>query len=120
MIIYEKDTINSLANDAREMLGIFTPTIMTVADAENVYDVRIKLNIEKKRTPPYLIALSYDKDAGYFIDIDNVTWEFQDNKEQFKSEAIKLFDAVRNDKVKLVKKKILNFITIGYEAHITN
>lgn len=118
MIIGKKNIINDLSDKAKDALSNFAPSVVIAADTENVYDVRINLNTAKKTYPPYLIALSYDTDAGYFIDIDDVTWEFQDDEVLFRSEAIRLFEAVRENKVKIIKKKLLSTITLGYEAHI--
>ena len=117
MIIDRKSIIDGLSNKAKDMLGIFNPSIVIVADADNVYDVRINLDSEKIN-PPHLISLSHDKDAGFFIDIDDATWEFQDNETLFRSEAIRLFEAIRNNKVKIVKKKLFKIITISNEAYI--
>ena len=117
-MINRKSTINDLSNEAKDILGIFGPSIVIAADAKNIYDVRINLDTKKKLNPPHLIALSYDKDAGFFIDIDGATWEFQDDETSFRSEAIRLFEAVRNEKVKITKKKLFGVITLGYEAHI--
>lgn len=66
-----------------------------------------------------MFRLSYDKDAGYFVDIDSVTWEFQDNDKLFHSEVIRLLKAIRNNKVKIIRKRFLGIITTGYEAYIT-
>ena len=118
MIINKKGTIDDLVEEAKDVLGIYIPEIAVVADTKYVYDVRISLDINKP-TPPHLIALSYDKDAGYFVDIDSVTWEFQDNDKLFQSEVIRLLKAIRNNKVKIIRKRFLGIITTGYEAYIT-
>ncbi len=118
MIINKKGTIDDLVEEAKDVLGIYIPEIAVAADTKYVYDVRISLDI-KKPTPPHLIALSYDKDAGYFVDIDSVTWEFQDNDKLFQSEVIRLLKAIRNNKVKIIRKRFLGIITTGYEAYIT-
>ena len=118
MIINKKGTIDDLVEEAKDVLGIYIPEIAVVADTKYVYDVRISLDINKP-TPPHLIALSYDKDAGYFVDIDSVTWEFQDNDRLFQSEVIRLLKAIRNNKVKIIRKRFLGIITTGYEAYIT-
>ena len=118
MIINKKGTIDDLVEEAKDVLGIYIPEIAVVADTKYVYYVRISLDI-KKPTPPHLIALSQDKDAGYFVDIDSVTWEFQDNDKLFQSEVIRLLKAIRNNKVKIIRKRFLGIITTGYEAYIT-
>lgn len=117
-MIDQRSTIDSIVRAAQDELDIFEPSVVVATDAKNVYDVHIRLDSEKKTSPPHLIALSYDRDAGYFIDIDRVTWEFQNDEALFRSEAIKLFEAICNNKVKILKKRFLNIITVGYEAHI--
>lgn len=117
MIINKKNIIDTLANEAKDVLDIFTPSITIIANTENVYDVRISLD-SKKASPPLLVGLSYDVDAGYFIDIDDATWDFQHNETLFQSEAAKLFEAIRNNKIKIIKKKLFNIITLSHEVYI--
>lgn len=107
----QKHTINEIAKQAKLVLKQFNPVLNTVADTDTTYDVRI--NLKNKSSLPRILDFSYDKDVGYFIDLENVTWEFQHDEGAFCAESARLLKAIVEGKVRIEKKKFLGIIPIG-------
>lgn len=112
-----KNVVDEVVHEARVILVELSPVINTTVDTENMYDIHINLG-KKRGSVPYAVAVSYDEDAGYFIDIDDATWEFQHDAEAFRLEAIELFNAIIDKRVRITKRKFLKVINTGTTATI--
>lgn len=103
-----KYVINELSAFAKKAFDNQSVIVDTVADNENVYDNRLTFRPSQSMpSTPHQMSLSYDKDTGYYIDIDGVTLEYDKNENLFKSDATKYLTAIRDNKVRVVTKAFL-------------
>ena len=114
-MIYEiKATIDEACSQAKEMLGEDNISVETLSASSETYDVRVNLiNFEPTRLEsPKYISFSGDNHAGYFIDIDSVTYEYEDNVDDFKQHANVFLRAIRDGRLSIVRRKLLGIIPL--------
>lgn len=117
MLAY-KDQIDGAIEQSRKILGDLVEDVSIVANSgDDVYDIRVRLKDVSKHTPTY-VRYSYDKDTGFYIDIDGVTLEFGNDEQDFQLTSVKLLDAIRDGKLKITVKRLFGFFAIGKKIEI--
>lgn len=122
MSLRHKSLIDQVVVEAKRILEENNTAVEVIADNDDIYDVRIALQFTPPRgsDSPRQIAFSYDKDAGYFIDIDGYTLEFDEREQAFASEARKYLTAIHDDRVRIKPRRwyLPKFITLGRSIYL--
>lgn len=84
-----KKNILAIIEDIKEIVGPGNVVSHIVADNQDVYDIRLKFKSRIQGKDPVEIAFSFDRDTGYYMDIDGTTWEFDKDDNLLKHEAKK-------------------------------
>ena len=120
MISSNKKTIQQTAQMATKALGEGSVAVETLADSDEVYGVNVKLINPRllRQDKPSSISFSYDKDLGYFIDIDQTTLEYGCDKEKFLSQSRLYIHAISAGEMRIVQKRILGIIPLRKKLKI--
>lgn len=95
-----RHTIDEISSQAKELLKE-SQVAVRVIDNKDVYDVQLMLKNQSHAYMPHRISFSHGKDTGYYMDIDDVTWEFEKDEDAFKTEAVKYLKAIQKGRVKM-------------------
>ena len=113
-----KTLIDEIVTFMTSQIKAYKPRIGRVIEHQEVYDVRVTLEENSTgRYAPKEIAFSYAVEAGYFIDIDDITWEFGNDKTAFKNECRELTEAIKEGRVVYKKRKVLG-VTVSKQIII--
>ncbi len=112
-IIESKRTVDMLITWSHEVMPNWHTEKEMVANDDEDYAVKLSVSIDNDSVTTYRpssVMFSYNKYLGYFMDIDNFTFEFGDDAEIFVSEAKKYMSALYAGKLMIVEKKFLGLI----------
>lgn len=113
-----KTLIDQIVTSMTSQIKAYKPRISRIVENQEVYDVLVTLQENNTgRYAPKEIAFSYASDAGYFIDIDDITWEFGHDQTAFKNECRKLAEAINESRVVYKKRKVLG-VTVSKQIII--
>ena len=92
----------------------FTKRIIDVNEVVNkqVHDVTVKIYAASSLCSPavWSVSWSHDVDAGYFIDIEGITYEYGANAKEFKADAMKFIEAILQGKALYSKSRLFGII----------
>ena len=112
-IIESKRTVDMLIAWSHEVMPNWHTEKEMAANDDEDYAVKLSVSIDNDSATAYRpssVMFSYNKYLGYFMDIDNFTFEFGDDAEIFVGEAKKYRSALYAGKLRIVEKKFLGLI----------
>lgn len=114
--------IDELASYAAGELAQHPDTIQeSVVDNDDIYEKCLILaGSSDVAYTPKSITFSHDSDTGYYMDIDDITWEFDNDVASFENTAKEYVQAIQQGNMELVERKLLGLLTIGKELRISN
>ena len=120
MILSNKKIIDQTVQSTIETLGADEITVETLADSVEVYGVSITLTGShlSQQDKPNCITFSYDKDLGYFIDINQITLEYGKDEREFLKQSKVYVRAISTGELHIEQKKILGIITLRRKLKI--
>ena len=111
--MFEAETIiNNLVIFTEKLLERkFSIDKQIAVKTDGVSDVQISIkNNESEHQSCMRVSFSYDRDAGYFLDIDSITLEFDFDAERYVTESKKYINALNSNKLIIRRKKIFGLI----------
>lgn len=106
------DVIDYISKFAKLTLSQkYTVKTQIIADEENLYDIKITLDLKSSYPSIKNLSFSYDSKLGYFLDIDSVTMEYSHETSTYVKDAKKFITALSLGKLIICRKRILGFIT---------
>lgn len=112
------DLFDKLIDYANNVFGAENILVNRITDNDDVFDIEIVHKPAAQKDPVSEIRVSFDKDAGFFMDISAATWEFEDDSEAFIETVRKYIDAMAAGKLRLKHVKLFGLIPIRTEVLI--